>query len=201
MATEATGQAYVSPTERVSPPITSTVDTTSTDRRTIKLPSFRTMLAMVEDVANKPCESSMNSGTKFSGSTPREQYHRLPTPRNNVENHVAARLPSQLSERYAESQINDAKMGIDVLATAAVSISSANGSGSLPHLTPLSEFSVRGAPSHSMQPPAYVLRQSYSHQQHPPQKDEEVGLCLARSRKVTPSDGREHDARHNWRPW
>ncbi|KAJ2048741.1 hypothetical protein GGI08_005916, partial [Coemansia sp. S2] len=46
---------------------------------------------------------------------------------------------------YQESPVDEAKLAIDMLATAAVSVSSARSSCSLPHLTPLSEFSIRAS--------------------------------------------------------
>ncbi|KAJ2875261.1 hypothetical protein GGH93_001754 [Coemansia aciculifera] len=64
---------------------------------------------------------------------------------------------------YHESPVDEAKLAIDMLATAAVSVSSARSSCSLPHLTPLSEFSMRAgsqlqcSPTHtpSLQPQEY----------------------------------------------
>ncbi|KAJ2745005.1 hypothetical protein GGI20_002498 [Coemansia sp. BCRC 34301] len=66
---------------------------------------------------------------------------------------------------YPESPVDEAKLAIDMLATAAVSVSSARSSCSLPHLTPLSEFSLRAGsqqqnspvPTPSLQPQeAYI---------------------------------------------
>ncbi|KAJ2826700.1 hypothetical protein GGI24_002837, partial [Coemansia furcata] len=50
---------------------------------------------------------------------------------------------SPCANYYHESSVDETKLAIDMLATAAVSVSSARSSCSLPHLTPLSEFSMR----------------------------------------------------------
>ncbi|KAJ2295812.1 hypothetical protein IWW54_007065, partial [Coemansia sp. RSA 2705] len=72
----------------------------------------------------------------------------------------------------SEAQFRDAKMGIDVLATAAISVSSAKSSGSLPHLTPLSEFSFRTLSQHygspSAVPSSPIPQQQQQQQQQQP---------------------------------
>ncbi|KAJ1664721.1 hypothetical protein EV178_003878 [Coemansia sp. RSA 1646] len=215
MTTRTAGQAPVSTAEQVASSAISTVDATNTNSHAIKLPSFRTMLASVEGTADKSFESSADIAPSYAETTPREESHCIPTPINRTDSHSDARLSAQGHERYlpleaqcsspytqhyAESQINEAKMGIDVLATAAISVSSAKSSGSLPHLTPLSEFSIRGVPSHNTQS-AYALRQSYVEQQYILQKDEEADSGIVHSRKVTPNEIREHGVHCNWRPW
>ncbi|KAJ1727214.1 hypothetical protein LPJ61_004693 [Coemansia biformis] len=76
-----------------------------------------------------------------------------------------------------EPQVGDVKVGIEMLAAAAVSVSAIKSTSSLPHLTPLSEFS----------PSTPAVQR--------PQDGERGGS----SRKVTPVDtGR---AGRSWRPW
>ncbi|KAJ2794474.1 hypothetical protein H4R20_006213 [Coemansia guatemalensis] len=108
-------------------------------------------------------------------------------------------LPSR-SQYCAESQINDAKLGIDVLATAAISVSSAKSSTSLPHLTPLSEFSFK----HSSQQYCTTPTAPASPKQLPDQPLMTQGSDGARrsglqSRKMTPVDGGRRV--RSWRPW
>ncbi|KAJ2076726.1 hypothetical protein H4R24_005538 [Coemansia sp. RSA 988] len=108
-------------------------------------------------------------------------------------------LPTRF-QYYAESQINDAKLGIDVLATAAISVSSAKSSNSLPHLTPLSEFSFK----HSSQQYCATQAAPASPKQLPDQPLLTQGSDGARrsglqSRKMTPVDGSRRV--RSWRPW
>ncbi|KAJ2356425.1 hypothetical protein IWW50_005430 [Coemansia erecta] len=106
----------------------------------------------------------------------------------------------------SDTQFRDAKMGIDVLATAAISVSSAKGSDSLPHLTPLSEFSYRASSQQHGSPagvPSSPIQQPPPQQQQPQQSllpnsegGERSGM---QSRKITPADnGRSF---RTWRPW
>ncbi|KAJ2910268.1 hypothetical protein GGI21_001044 [Coemansia aciculifera] len=67
------------------------------------------------------------------------------------ENQCTNYTPSAINYRN-ESPADEAKLAIDMLATAAVSVSSARSSCSLPHLTPLSEFSVRAASQQQSSP-------------------------------------------------
>ncbi|KAJ1988875.1 hypothetical protein GGI25_002085 [Coemansia spiralis] len=106
---------------------------------------------------------------------------------------------SHTYQRYAESQINDAKMGIDVLATAAISVSSAKSSSSLPHLTPLSEFSYRTAPNQYSQSATTLVQQQSDHHSLLPNSNGPE-LEVVRSRKVTPTEGIGKIPR-SWRPW
>ncbi|KAJ1767310.1 hypothetical protein LPJ77_003793 [Coemansia sp. RSA 2523] len=97
----------------------------------------------------------------------------------------------------SEAQFRDAKMGIDVLATAAISVSSAKSSGSLPHLTPLSEFSFRATSQQYGSPSA--VPSSPVQPQLPAPGGEGGGRSGMQSRKMTPVDN-SRSAR-NWRPW
>ncbi|KAJ2662835.1 hypothetical protein IW148_002749 [Coemansia sp. RSA 1199] len=97
----------------------------------------------------------------------------------------------------SEAQFRDAKMGIDVLATAAISVSSAKSSGSLPHLTPLSEFSFRATSQQYGSPSA--VPSSPVQQQQPPPGREGGGRSGMQSRKMTPVDNSRSS--RSWRPW
>ncbi|KAJ2779179.1 hypothetical protein H4R18_004158 [Coemansia javaensis] len=83
---------------------------------------------------------------------------------------------------HAQLGVPGAKLGIDVLAAAAVSVSSARSGGSLPHLTPLSEFSLAAPSPYICHRPPAARRPSGPH-----------------SRRVTPVDGGR--AARSWRPW
>ncbi|KAJ2610728.1 hypothetical protein H4S08_003481 [Coemansia sp. RSA 1365] len=100
----------------------------------------------------------------------------------------------------AESQINDAKLGIDVLATAAISVSSGKGGNSLPHLTPLSEFSFK----HSSQQYCTTSNAPESPRNLPdqpllPQGSDGARRSGIQSRKMTPVDSGRRV--RSWRPW
>ncbi|KAJ2632249.1 hypothetical protein H4R22_001399 [Coemansia sp. RSA 1290] len=104
------------------------------------------------------------------------------------------------SEAASDAQFRDAKMGIDVLATAAISVSSAKSGGSLPHLTPLSEFSLQTYGSPSAAPSSLPHQQQQQQQQQVPlPSGEGASRSGMQSRKMTPVDtGR---SAQSWRPW
>ncbi|KAJ1939882.1 hypothetical protein GGF37_004217 [Kickxella alabastrina] len=104
--------------------------------------------------------------------------------------------PSSCKRYYQESQISEAKMGIDVLATAAVSVSSVKSASLLPHLTPLSDISLQNvAEQHCPTAPA-----------SPQQQQHQLEICGedvwqdAGAQRATPANGRGKSPR-GWRPW
>ncbi|KAJ2159313.1 hypothetical protein GGF46_003105 [Coemansia sp. RSA 552] len=107
------------------------------------------------------------------------------------------RPSSSGGQHHAEARANDTKLGIEVLAAAAISVSSAKSSGSLPHLTPLSEFSFRASPQRFC--PASAVpgspRPAHGLQQRAPLNDGSRRSGI-QSRKITPVDNG-----HSWRPW
>ncbi|KAJ2636997.1 hypothetical protein GGF40_002653 [Coemansia sp. RSA 1286] len=117
----------------------------------------------------------------------------------------AAQVTSSSSHAqcYQDSQIIEAKMGIDVLATAAISVSSIKNSISLPHLTPLSEFALRNAAQqqHCLTAPASPRQSQDERPPLPPSSKSREGTCPeSRSQRVTPTNSREKTP-HGWRPW
>ncbi|KAJ2856961.1 hypothetical protein J3B02_001303, partial [Coemansia erecta] len=201
--------------------------------REVRLPSIQAILAEAtsESTGHDTGSSSGSSGSVQTSV--RKANHRLRSytspPSAHAETqpltdtssaHVdtraeaAARVShpsSPHAQCYQDSQIIEAKMGIDVLATAAISVSSVKNSISLPHLTPLSEFALRNAAQqqqqqqqqHCLTAPASP-RQSQDERQSLPSTSSSKskdGVCSeTRSQQVTPTHSREKTP-HGWRPW
>ncbi|KAJ1956257.1 hypothetical protein GGI12_005352 [Dipsacomyces acuminosporus] len=109
------------------------------------------------------------------------------------------------SSYFEDTQMRDAKLGIDVLASAAISVSSAMSNHSLPHLTPLSDLAPRSSSSQYQTsqgkvptPPLQPVHPA-DLQQHPHSSGEEGPPRLS-VRKLTPVDS-TMQKRSNWRPW
>ncbi|KAJ1820818.1 hypothetical protein LPJ75_000857 [Coemansia sp. RSA 2598] len=191
--------------------------------RELRLPSIRAILAETSESADQSVDSSNGRAqTSANKASYRMRSHTSPPPAHaeaqpptdtsrahadtRAESAVQVTHPSSPhAQCYQDSQIIEAKMGIDVLATAAISVSSIKNSISLPHLTPLSEFALRNAAQqqqqHCLTAPASP-RQSQDERQHLPSssKSKEGACPETRSQRVTPANSREKTP-HGWRPW
>ncbi|KAJ2451271.1 hypothetical protein EV183_003725 [Coemansia sp. RSA 2336] len=184
----------------------------------VRLPPISTMLAGANDAQSGPPRALSRLRAYTSPSPPSVGSAHTAHPYVESAASVPAHTrPSMInpadhdcsgysrSDAASDAQFRDAKMGIDVLATAAISVSSAKSGGSLPHLTPLSEFSLQTYGSPSAAPSSPPQQQQQQQQQQQPQQQvplpsgEGANRSGVQSRKLTPVDtGR---GTQSWRPW
>ncbi|KAJ2696489.1 hypothetical protein H4R19_005738, partial [Coemansia spiralis] len=119
----------------------------------VRLPSIQAMLAGARGEQDS-CDAHASHRVRAYTSPPPAPDGLPPSESAGGGLHMAALVPDEPRRLPQPSppqphwqcdsgpQPHDAKMGIDVLAAAAISVSSVKTGGSLPHLTPLSEFSL-----------------------------------------------------------
>ncbi|KAJ1721833.1 hypothetical protein LPJ53_003690 [Coemansia erecta] len=188
--------------------------------RQIRLPSIQTLLAGARvDIGKRPSADGSSAGNATQLPLQRARsYTSPPIPQGGdqapTDVHVipangmtgtalqGAHPSSPHGQSHQDSQIREAKMGIDVLATAAISVSSGKSSGSLPHLTPLSEFSLRNVAGQqpSLTAPASPHQTQDESSTYQPAKSTDGVGTGTRSRRVTPTTNSREKTPHSWRP-
>ncbi|KAJ2374879.1 hypothetical protein IW150_002860 [Coemansia sp. RSA 2607] len=193
---------------------------TALSSRQIRLPSIQAILAETRDEPDKESRTD-SSGVGDTTQSPQQRVrsytsppvsqsgdqtltnvHVIPINARTGTGFQSTHPSSPHAQCHQDSQIREAKMGIDVLATAAISVSSGKSSGSLPHLTPLSEFSLRNVVGQQpclTAPASPHQTQDEGNTNQSAKSADGVGT-ETRSRRVTPTDSREKTP-HSWRPW